>query len=85
MLQEGLEQKMTDAIGAEKGERGPGRMGYRSGYYSRGLVTRVGKLELRIPRDRQGHFSTQIFERYQRLAAAFPLAHHYRSVLAWGS
>jgi putative transposase len=26
----------------------------------------VGKLELRVPQDRQGHFSTQIFERYQR-------------------
>jgi putative transposase len=61
-----LEQEMTEAIGAEKGERRPGRQGYRSGYYSRGLVTRVGKLELRIPQDRQGHFPTQIFERYQR-------------------
>ncbi len=38
---------MTEAIGAEKGERIPGRIGYRSGYYSRSLVTRVGKLELR--------------------------------------
>jgi putative transposase len=66
VLQEVLEQEMTDAIGAEKGERSPGRIGYRSGYYSRGLVTRVGKLELRIPQDRQGQFSTQIFERYQR-------------------
>jgi transposase-like protein len=66
VLQEVLEQEMTDALGAEKGERSPGRLGYRSGYYSRGLVTRVGKLELRIPQDRQGHFSTQIFERYQR-------------------
>ena len=66
VLQEVLEQEMTDAIGAEKGERSPGRLGYRSGYYSRALVTRVGKLELRIPQDRQGHFSTQIFERYQR-------------------
>jgi len=66
VLQEVLEQEMTDAPGAEKGERSPGRLGYRSGYYSRGLVTRVGKLELRIPQDRQGHFSTQIFERYQR-------------------
>jgi putative transposase len=44
----------------------PGCLGYRSGYYSRGLVTRVGKIELRIPQDRQGQFSTQIFERYQR-------------------
>ena len=66
VLQEVLEQEMTDALGAEKGERSPGRLGYRSGYYSRGLVTRVGKLELRIPQDRQGHFSTQVFERYQR-------------------
>ncbi len=66
VLQEVLEQEMTEAIGAEKGERSPGRLGYRSGYYSRSLVTRVGKLELRIPQDRQGHFSTQLFERYQR-------------------
>jgi putative transposase len=66
VLQEVLEQEMTDALGAEKGERSPGRLGYRSGYYDRALVTRVGKLELRIPQDRQGHFSTQIFERYQR-------------------
>jgi putative transposase len=66
VLQEVLEQEMTDALGAEKGERSPGRLGYRSGYYNRGFVTRVGKLELRVPQDRQGHFSTQIFERYQR-------------------
>ena len=66
VLQEVLEQEMTEAIGAEKSERSPGRLGYRSGYYNRSLVTRVGKLELRIPQDRQGHFSTQLFERYQR-------------------
>jgi putative transposase len=66
VLQEVLEQEMTEAIGAEKGERSPGRLGYRSGYYNRSLISRVGKLELRIPQDRQGHFSTQIFERYQR-------------------
>jgi len=35
-------------------------------YYGRSLVTRVGKLELRIPQDRQGQFSTQIFERYHK-------------------
>ena len=41
-------------------------MGYGAGYYPRGLVTRVGKLELRVPRDREGRFSTELFERYQR-------------------
>jgi len=56
VLQEVLEQEMTYAPGAEKGERTPGRLGYRAGCYSRGLVARVGKLELRIPRDRQGTF-----------------------------
>ena len=44
----------------------PARLGYRSGYYSRTLVTRVGKLELRVPQDRDGRFSTELFERYQR-------------------
>ncbi|ESY94395.1 hypothetical protein X738_24795 [Mesorhizobium sp. LNHC209A00] len=30
------------------------------------MVTRVGKLELRVPQDRAGRFSTELFERYQR-------------------
>jgi len=57
---------MDEALGAEKSERTPNRNGYRSGYYSRTLVTRVGKLELRVPQDRQGRFRTEVFERYQR-------------------
>ena len=57
---------MTEALGAAKGERVEGRLGYRSGHYSRALVTRIGKIELRVPRDRQGRFSTELFERYQR-------------------
>jgi putative transposase len=65
-LQEVLEAEMTEALGAEKGERASSRQGYRSGYYGRTLVTRVGKLELRVPQDRAGRFSTELFERYQR-------------------
>jgi transposase-like protein len=48
---------MTEALGAEKGERAAGRQGYRSGYNGRTLITRVGKLELRVPQDRTGGFS----------------------------
>jgi putative transposase len=66
VLQEVLEAEMTDALGAAKGERSAGRLGYRSGYYGRTLITRVGKLELRVPQDRDGRFSTELFERYQR-------------------
>jgi len=49
-----------------KGERIETRLSYRSGYYSRSLITRVGTLELRVPQDRMGRFSTELFERYQR-------------------
>jgi transposase-like protein len=66
VMQEMLEAEMTDALQAEKGERTSARLGYRSGYYTRTLVTRVGKLELRVPQDRDGRFSTELFERYQR-------------------
>jgi transposase-like protein len=66
VVQQVLEAEMDEALGAEKGERTANRQGYRSGYYSRTLVTRVGKLELRVPQDRQGRFRTDVFERYQR-------------------
>lgn len=55
-LQEVLEADMADAVGAAKGEWTPARLGYRSGYYPRTLITRVGKLELRVPQDRDGRF-----------------------------
>ncbi len=66
LVQAALEAEMTEAIGAEKGERSETRVSYRSGYYGRSLITRVGTLELRVPQDRLGRFSTELFERYQR-------------------
>jgi putative transposase len=74
VLQELLEAEMTAALGAEKGERTAARRRYRSGYYSRTLVTRVGNLELRVPQDRAGRFSTELFERYQRSEKALVAA-----------
>jgi transposase-like protein len=65
---------MTEAIGAQKGERTTERLGYRSGHYGRTLITRVGKLELRVPQDREGRFSTELFERYQRSERALVAA-----------
>jgi transposase-like protein len=66
VLQEVLEAEMTETLQARPGERTPERQGLRSGHYSRTLITRVGKLELRVPQYRDGRFSTQLFERYQR-------------------
>ena len=73
-LHDVLESEMTAALRASKGERTERRVGYRSGYYSRTLVTRVGPLELRVPQDRDGHFSTSVFERYQRSEKALVAA-----------
>ncbi|NIN12757.1 MAG: IS256 family transposase, partial [Gemmatimonadales bacterium] len=61
VVQEVLEAEMDEALQAGKGERTASRLGYRAGYYGRTLVTRVGKLELRVPQDRKGRFSTEVF------------------------
>ena len=66
VVQEVLEAEMTEALQAGRSERTEARLGYRSGHYERRLVTRVGVLELRVPQDRAGRFSTALFERYQR-------------------
>jgi putative transposase len=70
-LEEFLEAEMSEHLGASPSERCSERKGYRAGYYSRSLITRVGTLELRVPRDRSGGFSTELFERFQRSERAF--------------
>ena len=65
-LQAVLEEEMTAHLGAARYERAEARTGYRNGYKERALVTRVGTLQLRVPQDRDGTFSTELFARYQR-------------------
>jgi transposase-like protein len=72
-LQAILEAEMTAPLGAAPYERGPGRTGYRNGHKPRSLATRVGTLELRVPQDREGTFSTELFARYQRSEQALVL------------
>ena len=61
-----LDEEMTAHLGAARYERGEGRTGYRNGYRPRALTTRVGTIDLRVPQDRDGTFSTELFSRYQR-------------------
>ena len=72
-LQEVLEGEMTEFLGASPSER-TRRAGLPGGVLQPGLVTRIGKLELRVPRDRNGEFSTALFERYQRSEKALVAA-----------
>ena len=69
-----LEVEMEACLQAGKHERNDQRLGYRSGYYRRRLITRVGPLVLRVPQDRSGRFSTQVFEQYQRSEKALVAA-----------
>jgi putative transposase len=69
LIHAALDAKMAEAFGAAKGERSETRSSYRSGYHSRSLITRVGTLELWMPRDRMGRYSTELF---MRLRSARP-------------
>lgn len=69
-----LEMEMEECLQAGKHERTDDRQGYRSGYYRRRLITRVGTLVLRVPQDRSGRFSTEVFEQYQRSEKALVTA-----------
>ena len=73
-VQQVLEAEMTSFLGAESYQRNDVRRGWRNGYKPRTLKTRVGELELMVPKDRDGQFQTELFERYQRSEKAFVLA-----------
>ena len=62
-----MREELDAFIGAEWGECSPKRKGYRNGTYTRDLATATGRLEeMKVPRDREGQFHTQAFERYSR-------------------
>lgn len=74
VIQQILETEMTEFVGAEPYERSKNRKGRRNGYKPRMLRTRVGTLNLLVPQDREGNFSTSLFARYQRSEKALLLS-----------
>jgi len=73
-VQQVLEEELTSFLNAEPYTRTEERRGYRNGYKPRMLKTRVGNLELMVPKDREGRFQTELFEKYQRNEKALALA-----------
>jgi putative transposase len=68
VLEEVLQEEMTQHLEAGYRELTPTRRGERNGYYQRNLVTPAGRIErLEVPRDREGEFVTEVFERYKRM------------------
>lgn len=67
LIEQVMREELEQCIGASWGECTPNRRGYRNGSYTRDLVTPTGRIEdLRVPRDREGEFHTQVFDRYNR-------------------
>jgi len=59
---------MSEHLQAGYRELTPTRRSERNGHYTRNLLTPAGKVErLEVPRDREGEFVTELFERYKRM------------------
>jgi putative transposase len=71
LLESLMQEELQALIGAKWGEHTEERRGYRNGYYTRDLGTTQGLIEdLKVPRDREGQFQTQLFEGYARYEPA---------------
>ena len=69
LIEQIMREELEQCIGASWGECTPTRRGYRNGSYTRDLITPTGRIEdLKVPRDREGEFHSQVFERYSRYA-----------------
>jgi putative transposase len=69
LIEQIMREELEQCIGASWGEYTPNRRGYRNGFYTRDLITPTGRIEdLNVPRDREGVFHSQAFERYSRNA-----------------
>lgn len=66
LLNQVLLAESEQQLGAGNYERTRERTDYRNGTRPRTLTTRIGKLELEVPRHRNTPFETVLFEQYQR-------------------
>jgi transposase-like protein len=70
LAQELMEMELEQHVGAERHERTPERMGYRNGTRERTWDTRVGTIELQVPRVRDGTFFPSLLEPRRRAERA---------------
>jgi transposase-like protein len=65
-----MELEVTRHVGAERHERTPERTGQRNGYREREWDTRVGTVELRVPRVRDGSYFPSLLDPRKRAERA---------------
>lgn len=54
-----------------EGEAAAGKANHRNGYSKKTVLTETSKIDLRIPRDREGTFDPRLIQRYQRRFPGF--------------
>lgn len=69
-----MEAERDEHIRASQYERSVNRTDHRNGYYERDFTLSIGRLTLKVPRTRNGDFSTKLFKRYKRMDQAFVLS-----------
>ena len=69
-----MEAERDERIRASQYEQTSSRTDYRNGYYERDFTLSIGRLTLKVPRTRNGDFSTKLFKRYNRMDQAFVLS-----------
>lgn len=74
VLNEFMEKERDEYLNAASYERSVARRDYRNGYYERELIMSIGKIQLKVPRTRNGEFSTSVFEKYARCDQALVLS-----------
>ena len=74
LINQVMDMQCAEQLKAAHYERTDQRADYRNGYRTRTLYTRVGPLTLRVPQTRNGTFSTDIFNKYQRSEKALVLS-----------
>lgn len=65
-LQELMGYERQCFLNAQPYERSERRVDQANGYYQRRLTTRLGVVDLKVPRTRSGQFQSQVVPRYQR-------------------
>jgi putative transposase len=74
ILNQYMELERDKYLNTEAYERSSERRDYRNGYYERELLIGIGRVKLRVPRTRDGHFSPSIFEKFSRVDQALILS-----------
>ena len=69
IIQQVMEVEMDEELGRERCQRAENEApNYRNGYSRKTVKTQLGEIDIKVPRDRQGHYEPKIISKYDRNA-----------------